>query len=122
NRFDQAYYQILKELRHEKIFFILPAGLHKEQKDFVSDYFEKELLPALVPVLIDEKRALPELKDRTVYFLIRLSKKENASQKLLALIELPANLSRFLILPFAKQRQNIMMLDDVIRYSLPKIF
>lgn len=121
-KFDHIYYLILKALTKEKIHFIVPGGLQKTQKEFVTRYFENELLPSLVPIMLDEKRTLPDLKDRVVYFLVGLSKKTKPRDVAYALIELPKNLSRFLILPLHEGRQDFMLLDDVIRFSLPKIF
>src|SRR5205823_9055200 len=58
-------------------------------------------------------------RDRGIYFFVKLTKGKKSR---LAVIEIPDNLSRFIILPETNNLKFIIMLDDVIRYSLEDIF
>jgi len=69
--------------------------------------------------MLDETLPLPELRDRAIYFFVRLTKNKKSR---FALIEFPDNLSRFLVLPDTNNLKFIILLDDIIRYSLEDIF
>jgi polyphosphate kinase len=62
---------------------------------------------------------LPEMRDRAIYFFVKLTKNKKSRY---ALIEFPDNLSRFLVLPETNNLKFIILLDDIIRYSLEDIF
>ncbi|MGZ3753539.1 MAG: polyphosphate kinase 1, partial [Mucilaginibacter sp.] len=62
---------------------------------------------------------LPELRDRAIYFFVKLTKNKKSRY---ALIEIPDNLSRFVVLPETNNLKFIILLDDIIRYSLEDIF
>ena len=110
---------IVRQLAEEKIFILNDKQLNVSRGEFVKRYFREKLLPTLVPIMIDDSLPFPELRDRAVYFFIRLVK-EGKTQ--LALIEFPDTLSRFIVLPETNNLKFIILLDDVIRYSLEDIF
>jgi polyphosphate kinase len=110
---------IVRQLAEEKIFILNDKQLNVSRGEFVKRYFREKLLPTLVPIMIDDSLPFPELRDRAVYFFIRLVK-DGKTQ--LALIEFPDTLSRFIVLPETNNLKFIILLDDVIRYSLEDIF
>jgi polyphosphate kinase len=110
------------ELKAHNVFFVDEKRLSKEHKTFVKTYFENNVLPYLVPVMLDNKKSFPFLRDKSAYLFIRL-KNSAANKSQLALIELPTHeLSRFVILPPQGNKKYIMLLDDVIRLCLNDIF
>ena len=110
---------IVRQLAEEKIFILNDKQLNVSRGEFVKRYFREKLLPALVPIMIDDSLPFPELRDRAIYFFIRLVK-DGKTQ--LALIEFPDTLSRFIVLPETNNLKFIILSDDVIRYSLEDIF
>src|ERR1700761_6658531 len=70
-------------------------------------------------IMLDESLPLPELRDRAIYFFVKLTKNKKSRY---ALIEIPDNLSRFLVLPETNNLKFIILLDDIIRYALEDIF
>ncbi|WP_295768676.1 polyphosphate kinase 1 [uncultured Mucilaginibacter sp.] len=110
---------IIKQLAEEKIFILNEKQLNVSRGAFVKKYFREKLLSTLVPIMLEDDRQLPMLHDRAIYFLVKLTKGKKTR---LALIELPSNLSRFLILPETNQLKFIILVDDIIRYSLEDIF
>lgn len=121
--FDAIYRGILDELASEKIFIINEQQLNEEQAEFVKEYFRSEVRPALIPLMIDRLDHFPELRDHSIYLAINLMKSENPELIRHALIEVPTDeLSRFLILPQIGENKYIILLDDVIRFSLAEIF
>ncbi|MFI5163915.1 MAG: polyphosphate kinase 1 [Bacteroidia bacterium] len=123
NKFERIYKQLLEELKREKIFLIDETQLSHTQGRFIRNYFNREVLPSLVPVMIDKIKNFPFLKDKSIYLAIRLSRKDKAKKNKHALVEIPAKLlSRFVVLPKIGDNKYIILLDDIIRYCLKDIF
>ncbi|WP_345951848.1 polyphosphate kinase 1 [Mucilaginibacter sp. PAMB04274] len=119
-KFNNLYDNIIvKQLAEEKIFILNEKQLNVSRGAFVKKYFRERLLSTLVPIMLDEDKPMPELHDRAIYFFVKLTKGKKTR---LALIELPGNLSRFLILPETNNLKFIILIDDIIRYSLEDIF
>jgi polyphosphate kinase len=119
-KFNNLYENIIvKQLAEEKIFLLNDKQLNVSRGAFVKDYFREKLLATLVPIMLDNTTVLPELRDRSIYFFVKLTKDK---KKTFALIEIPDNLSRFIVLPETNNLKFIILLDDIIRYSLEDIF
>jgi polyphosphate kinase len=119
-RFNNLYENIIvKQLAEEKIFILNDKQLNVTRGAFVKSYFRERLLATLVPIMLDDNLPLPELRDRAIYFFVKLTKDKKSRY---ALIEIPDNLSRFLVLPETNNLKFIILLDDIIRYSLEDIF
>lgn len=119
-KFNNLYENIIvKELAEEKIFILNDKQLNVNRGEFVKRYFRETLLATLVPIMIDEKLPLPELRDRAIYFFVKLTKNKKSR---LALIEFPDSLSRFVVLPETNNLKFLILVDDVIRYNLEDIF
>jgi polyphosphate kinase len=110
---------IVKQLAEEKIFILNDKQLNVTRGEFVKSFFRERLLSTLVPIMLDDDLPLPEMRDRAIYFFVRLTKNKKSRY---ALIEFPDNLSRFLALPETNNLKFIILLDDIIRYSLEDIF
>jgi len=122
-RFDRIYQQLLKEMARQNIFIIDEKQLNEEQAAYVESYFDQEVRPKLVPIMVDQVEKFPELKDQSIYLAVHLWKKGAEQKHKYALIEVPTDvLSRFLILPGVGRKKHIILLDDVIRLELQKIF
>lgn len=119
-KFNNLYENIIvKQLAEEKIFILNDKQLNVSRGEFVKHYFREKLLATLVPIMLDERLPLPELRDRAIYFFVKLTKNKKSR---LALIEFPDTLSRFVVLPETNNLKFIILLDDIIRYSLEDIF
>lgn len=122
-RFEIIYQNILKELAREQIYILNEKELDKEQQKFVHNYFVFKVRPTLIPIMIDQLRKFPDLKDHAIYLAITMLKNRNDSNEVHAIIEIPTNiLSRFLVLPSQAKKRYIILLDDVIRFGLKDIF
>lgn len=123
-RFDYLYEQeIIKELEARKIFIINEHQLNVARGAYVRGFFRQQVLPTLVPIMLeghDSAKPFPELKDRRIYFIVKLTFRKKVKY---ALIEIPTSIfSRFLILPENKELKFIILLDDIIRYCLDDLF
>jgi polyphosphate kinase len=114
---------IVKELESRKIFIINEKQMNVSRGQFVREYFRNKVLSTLVPVMIDKDEPFPQLKDRAIYFFVKLTKLKNKEKHKFALIEIPTDGSnRFIVLPETNNLKFITLIDDIVRYCLDDIF
>ncbi len=123
NKFEFTYQVILKELDRNNISIINEKQLNSRQKIFVADYFRERVMPTLFPIMLDNVAPFPYMRDRSGYLIIKLTNKNPRKKNIYALLEIPTDsLSRFVVLPKEKERNFIILLDDVIRFNLDQVF
>ena len=123
NRFENIYQEILVELAAKNVFIINEKQLTSTQRIFVSEYFTNELVSNLFPVMIDDTKEFPYMKDKASYLFLKLVPSQSNRRNRYALIEIPSTvISRFVILPHHGRKHYIMLVDDVIRYNTDQIF
>lgn len=116
------YDELFELLKEEDIHIINEKSLTQNQRDFVRKYYIEKVSPAIFILLLNDDRPFPELKDKSIYLAIKLSKKDRPEDAQYALIEVPSDLTgRFVILP-KYGKHYIMYLDDLIRYNLDYVF
>lgn len=122
-KFEHLFQEILIDgLAKNRIFILDDTKLNVVRGEFVKAHFRDKILSNLVPILIDPKKPFPELRDRVLYFFVRLSKSVKNDNYKYALIELPSNISRFLVLPETNDLKFIILLEDIVKYCLKDIF
>ncbi|MDT0608508.1 polyphosphate kinase 1 [Croceitalea rosinachiae] len=120
--------QIERELATEQIFIIDETQVGEDQADFVKDYFLQNVNPELITIILNNLAEFPTLKDTAAYLAVRMVLHQDAKIKFTdsgiqyALIEIPKRLDRFVVLPEKDGKNYIMMVDDVIRFSMNQIF
>lgn len=118
-KFDESYENILRELELQGIFILNETQLNAAQGAFVHQYFREQVLPTLVPVLLDNVKKFPYLRDKSIYFMVVMQRKDVKPKY--ALVEIPTDvLPRFIVLP--RDNKYVILLDDVIRYCLDDLF
>lgn len=121
--FEEIYQELLHELAKENVFIINEKQLNKNQQEYVKDYFHKEVERSLFPIMVDENKPFPYMKDKSGYLFVRLISTIAKQKNKYALIEIPSKItSRFIILPQEKNKKYIILLDDVIRYNVHEMF
>ena len=123
SEFNRVWEEIIDELKKEQIFLVTEKELTEEQQDFVRKYYDEEVSPNVIPLMIESIPTFPYLRDKSIYLGVVMWKKENALRKKYALIEIPSRLlGRFILLPSKPGEHHIILLEDVIRFNLPEIF
>lgn len=124
SEFNRIWQNILLELRKEKIFLVTEKTLNREQQKYVVNFFEEQVRPNVIPLMIESIEEFPYLREKSIYLAVVMSRKNSAYKRKYALIEVPTRaVSRFNILPSSKAGEhNIILLEDIIRYNLPRIF
>ncbi|MEL0307761.1 MAG: polyphosphate kinase 1, partial [Flavobacteriaceae bacterium] len=121
---------ITEELKDHEIYLINESELHEDQKSFVEDYFLSKVNPELITIDLHSIDGFPMLKETAAYLAVRLAKynntggsKNNKEASIrYALIEIPNSLDRFVVLPKKEGKNYVMVLDDIIRHCLDRIF
>lgn len=126
---------IEKQLEKENIFMIKENEVNEEHAKFIKEFFIQKVSPALVIIFLNNLEELPNLKDSAGYLAVKMVlkreknpqgiKKYVSSEKneiKYALIEIPNTIERFVVLPKVGEKSYIIILDDLIRYSLGNIF
>lgn len=122
-KFEQLFQAtLINELAQNRIFILNDTQLNVARGEFVKEHFRDKILSNLVPIMIDMEKPFPELKDRYLYFFVRLKKKTGKKDEKYALIELPPDLPRFLVLPETNGLKFIILAEDIIKYCLDDIF
>jgi len=122
-KFDYTFETILKELEKENIYLINEKQLTREQAEYVDLYFDSNILPFLSPILLSNVDEFPYLKDKSIYFAIKLTSRKGEVPVEYALMEIPSPLlDRFIILPSNDKKKYVILIDDIIRYCLKDVF
>lgn len=123
NEFNRIWNHMQQELKKEKIFLVTEKQLSRDQKKFVETFFDEEVRQEVIPLMIESNPQIPYLRERSLYLAVAMSNKSNAYKKKYALIEIPAKFKRrFVKLPSPAGHHHIILMEDVIRHCLPKIF
>lgn len=123
NEFNRIWNQVQQELKKEKIFLITEKQLSREQKKFVETFFDEDVRQEVIPLMIESNPQTPYLRERSLYLAVAMSTKSTAYKKKYALIEIPAKYKRrFVKLPSPSGQHHIILMEDVIRHCLPRIF
>lgn len=122
--FNRIWEHILHEMKRENIHLITEKQLDAKQKEFVTNFFDEQVRSNVIPLMIESIPALPYLREKSIYLAIVMSRKDSAYHRKYSLIEIPTrSLSRFVLLPSrTDQGKYIILLEDVIRFCLPRIF
>ncbi|MGA0155071.1 MAG: polyphosphate kinase 1 [Flavobacteriaceae bacterium] len=120
---------ITEELKSHSIYLINETELSTDQSAFVTNYFLSKVNPELTTIDLNTVEDFPMLKESAAYLAVRLVKnlskvkRSSKTQEVhYALIEIPSSLNRFVVLPEEDQKNYVVMLDDVIRHCLNRIF
>lgn len=121
--FDKIWKKIQDEMAAENVFIKTAKNLTPEQKIFVKAYFDKEVESHVVPILLQENKPMPYLRDKSLYLGVAMRKKEWQYESSFAIIEMPSRfVGRFVMLPGESGEKNVMLLEDVVTFMLPEIF
>jgi len=117
--------EIIPELKQHQIYILRRLDLNEEQKTYIENYFLNNLLPFVQPVLLIKNKIRPFLNNGSLYISLWMKDKNSQNtNNQYAIIKLPSDhLPRFIQLPASKpDRNEVIMLDDIVRFSANKLF
>ena len=113
---------IEKELEKEQIYLVNENQVLDEHKAFLKEYFIQKVSPALMTIMISDKET-QDFSDNQAFLAVKLTFTNGETPKTkFALIEIPKDLDRFIVLPQLGEKQYVIFLDDLIRYHFDLIF
>ena len=120
--YTEAVDRVFEELETHKIRLVTEACLNDEQKDFLSQFFYDKLNGSVNPIWLSEIEDLTVLEDNRIYLIVEKCEKKDNKKKY-AIVKVPDRIyGRWVKIPSCDGFDNIMYLDDVIRYCLPLVF
>lgn len=123
NEFERVWEIVHQQLNKKNIFIKTEKQLNREQRIFIKEFYDNEISPNIIPLMIQDIKKFPNLRDKSLYLGVVMAKSDNKEDRKYALIEVPATaVGRFIILPSVPDQHDIMLLEDAIRFSLPDIF
>ncbi len=121
--FKQYTENIFEELKKIKIFLKRNDELTQAQILFLEKYFEEQLRNDIMPLMIESIPNLPPLRDKNLFLACVLGNENSPLMQTYALIEVPASSTkRFVLLPSIAKEKHYILIEDVIRLFLPKLF
>lgn len=125
NKFNDIYQnQVIPELGKAGIYLVEEKDLRPEEAVVVNAYFKNTVLNHLFPIILDDLRHIPHLRDRSIYLAVKMRGSQTMQPPRHALIEIPVPVvSRFFVLPSNENGDTrIILLEDIIRFNLNRIF
>ncbi|QJP34984.1 polyphosphate kinase 1 [Nonlabens sp. Ci31] len=114
--------ELEQELKKEKISLVDETEVLPDHEDFIRNYFNEKISPAIGTIMINDEVDFPHLRDGYGYLAVRMLMTDKSIRY--ALIEKPKYLNRFVVLPQIEgdERQFIILIDDLIRHRMHYIF
>jgi polyphosphate kinase len=116
---------ILPQLTAEGIHLLRPEEINREQEKFLEDYFRKTLYPIVTPLAIDPGHPFPYLANRSLCLVVSLQPKDISPlpHTELSIVHIPAQVvPRFIQLPSKEGQYAFVLLEDVLRQYLPRLY
>ncbi|MCV2421454.1 polyphosphate kinase 1 [Paucibacter sp. DJ2R-2] len=116
---------VMPALRAERIVVLNHADRNEAQRQWVAKFFEREVRPLLVPVGLDPAHPFPQVANKSLHFIARLSGKDAFGRdNRIAIVKVPRVLPRVIKLPasVSEGQQVFVLLTSVIRAHLEDLF
>ena len=125
--YSSEYTKVIKsvfaELEEHHIRLLKETQLNDEQKQFLKRLYYDKLNGSTNPIWLSAIDDLNTLEDNRIYLVVKKTHTDSERKVKYAVIKVPDRVyGRFIRLPQSDGFDNIMYLDDVIRFCLPLIF
>lgn len=118
--------EVMPALRREGIEIVNHASRNAAQRDWVSHFFHTQVRPLLVPVGLDPAHPFPQVANKSLNFIVRLSGKDAfGRENSIAIVKVPRVLPRVIRMPddlCPRGKQLFVLLSSVIRAHLDELF
>jgi polyphosphate kinase len=117
--------QLLPAFAREGLRIVSHGERNAAQRAWVRGYFEREVRPLLIPVGLDPSHPFPQVANKSLNFIVRLSGKDAfGRENEIAIVKVPRVLPRFIRMPekVAGGQAQFVSLSSVIRAHLDSLF
>ncbi|MBU6378968.1 MAG: polyphosphate kinase 1 [Gammaproteobacteria bacterium] len=115
---------LLPALRKAGVVLVPRGKWPKATRDWLSNYFEKEVEPVLSPLALDPSRPFPRIQNKSLNFVVRLQGEDAFGREAsLAIVQAPRSLPRVVPLPAeGGDEQRFVLLSTIIEEFVPRLF
>jgi len=122
-KFTQTFYELRQELIRANIIFVDEKSLDEKHGEFIQNFFNNEVRRFLFPIMLSKLKNPDNLRDGYIYLAVVMKDSSEEHPEDYSLIMLPTNhIPRFVQLPSKGNKHYLIMLDDILRYSMGEIF
>jgi polyphosphate kinase len=117
--------ELMPAFAREGIEIVSHGDRNAAQKGWVRDYFEREVRPLLIPVGLDPAHPFPQVANKSLNFIVRLSGKDAfGRENEIAIVKVPRVLPRLIRMPakVSGKKTLLVSLSSVIRAHLDILF
>ena len=123
NEYTKVIRKVAAELEEHHVRLLNESQLNDEQKQFLKNFYYDRLNGSTNPIWLSAIDDLNTLEDNRIYLVVKKTHTDSERKVKYAVIKVPDRVyGRFIRLPQSDGFDNIMYLDDVIRFCLPLIF
>lgn len=120
--YTESVEKVFHELELHNIRLLTETELNDEQKEFLHSFFLDKLNGSINPIWLSEIDDFSSLEDNRIYLIVEKTEDKGGKKKY-AFVKVPdRQFGRWVKVPSSEGFDNIMYLDDVIRYCLPLVF
>jgi polyphosphate kinase len=113
--------EVLPALEHEGIIIRRRKNLTDNERKHIREHFRKEVYPVLTPLAIDPVHPFPHFSNKTLNLAV-LMRRPKLDEELVAVVQVPSVLPRFMQLPSDHGKHVFVPLETVIRLHLEELF
>ena len=117
--------QLMPLLQRAGIVILNHGERDESQREWVDQFFQKQVRPLLVPIGLDPSHPFPLVANKALNFIVRLGGKDAfGRENTIAIVKVPRVLPRVIRLPDAlvPGKQGFVLLTSVIRAHLGELF
>jgi polyphosphate kinase len=125
DQYESYNHKILPELAANSIQVLSHRERNATQQKWVASYFRNEVAPLLLPISLDPAHPFPQVANKSLNFIIDLSKADvDDAQLKVGILRVPRSLPRFIRLPpkVSSGAIAVVSLSSVIRSHLKDLF
>ena len=121
--YTEAVDDVFRKLEEHNIRLVKEANLNEEQEEYLTRFFFEKLNGSVNPIWMSEIEDLSALEDNRIYLIVEKKEINEKDKKKYAILKVPDRIfGRWVKIPSSDGSDNIMYLDDVIRFCLPLVF
>lgn len=116
---------VLPALEKKGIKLVGHSERNMRQRRWVKEFFHRDVQPMLMPVGLDPAHPFPQVANKSLNFIVRLSGKDAfGRENEIAIVKVPRILPRFLQVPPVKgsKQAQFVSISSIIRSHLPDLF
>ncbi|OZG74957.1 polyphosphate kinase 1 [Hahella sp. CCB-MM4] len=124
-QYDHLNDLLIPALEQENIHFLRRADWSAQQREWIAEYFDRELLPVINPIGLDPSHPFPRLVNKSLNFIVELDGKDAFGRETgLAIVPAPRSLPRLVRLPddVCPPGDHLVFLSSIIHAHADDLF